>query len=307
MLKYAVFRLAAACVRLAPLRVSYVAACRVGDLAYLLNRSARANVRDNVRHALGREASPERIDGAARAVFRNVVKYYVDVLRMRDLDPRRLDQHRMIDVGFENLTEAVARGRGVVIASAHYGNPELAIQVLVNRGLPTLILTEPLQPPALSRFIDATRSAAGHRFVPATYANLKEAIRTLRSGGIIAVMFDRDIQGRAIVVDVCGAPMSVPVGVFELARRTGSPVVPVFTRRRVDDRVGAVIDPPIDVRRTDDRDADVRAGVVEIFRRFEPYLRAEPGQWLVLERLWDDAPSDGSKGAMGYTGAKEGL
>ena len=39
---------------------------------------------------------------------------------------------------------------------------------------------------------------------------------------VAAVLFDRDIQGRSIRVDLCGAPALVPVGAAEFAVRTGA-------------------------------------------------------------------------------------
>ncbi len=287
MLKYVSFRVAAFIVRRLPLGAAYLLATVLARMAYRGRRRLAANVRDNVRHVSAPGTSDRDIEASVRDVFGNVAKYYVDLLRSAGFDSATIDRERLIDRGYHHLAAAHARGRGVVIVSAHIGNPELAIQAMVHRGLPVLVLTEPLEPPALSRFIDEGRSAAGHRFLPATYDNLKEAFRTLRAGGAIAVMFDRDIQGRSIVIDVCGAPMRVPTGAFDLAHRTGAEVVPVFTRRRVDNRTDAVIEPPIEMPRTGDRDADVRAGVTAAFARLEPYLRAEPGQWLVLERLWD--------------------
>ncbi|HWO93588.1 MAG TPA: lysophospholipid acyltransferase family protein, partial [Dehalococcoidia bacterium] len=166
-------------------------------------------------------------------------------------------------------------------------NPELAIQALLARGYPVFALTEPLEPPALSRFLDERRSAAGHRFRAATYAALKEAMRTLRAGSNIALMFDRDIRGRSITIDLCGAPAQVPVGAVEFALRTGAPIVPVFIHRRVDQRFDVWIEPALHVGNAGDREARVRETVRELFRRFEAHLRCDPGQWMVLERIWD--------------------
>ncbi len=291
MLRYLAFRLAGAAVIWLPLSVGYALASWSTGLAYLLNREGRAAARANMRHVLGNDASAAQVEAETRRVFRNVLAYYVDLLRTRRLRPVNFDRARIIDHGYENLTGAIEAGRGVVLCSAHFGNPDLVGQVLLSRGVPALVITEPLQPPALSRFFDAQRSAHGHRFLPANRATLREALRTLRSGGVVGVMFDRGIQGRTIVIDLCGAPASVPVGAVELAQRTGAAIVPVFTRRRIDKRFDVWVEPPLDLARTGDRSADTRANVEALFARFVPYLRADPSQWLALRPVWSDRAS----------------
>ena len=52
--------------------------------------------------------------------------------------------------GFEILERAIEGGRGVIVATAHYGNPEMGVQVGAILGLDILILAEPLQPPAFA-------------------------------------------------------------------------------------------------------------------------------------------------------------
>lgn len=287
MLKYVAFRLAAAAVERLPLALAYTLAGLAARIAYRLNAAGRDAAGHNMRHVLGPDASDERVDAEARRAFRTAALYYVDLLRMGRLDPAQLDRDRVIVHGFEHLTRAVAQGRGVVICSAHVGSPELAVQVLAARGIPVLVLTEPLQPPALSRFVDRLRSKPGHRFRPANFETLKEALRTLRAGGVIAVMFDRDIQGHGIVIDLCGAPASAPTGAVHLAMRTGAALVPVFTRRRVDQRLDVTIEPALELTGTGG-DAGLRANIEALFARFIPHLRADPGQWMVLKRVWDE-------------------
>ena len=44
---------------------------------------------------------------------------------------------------------------------------------------------------------------------------------------------------------------------------------------------------PLVLEQTGDFQQDVRAGTLAFLARFERRLRAEPGQWAVLERIWD--------------------
>jgi KDO2-lipid IV(A) lauroyltransferase len=48
------------------------------------------------------------------------------------------------------------------------------------------------------------------------------------------------------------------------------------------------ISPPLELRETGDRDADVRALMIRINALVEEWVRARPEQWLWLHRRWSD-------------------
>ncbi len=73
---------------LLPERAAYGAARLAGDLAYRLRKSTRADVQDNMRHVMGPGASTVTIDAAAREAFRNVARYYVDLVQLPRMNLR---------------------------------------------------------------------------------------------------------------------------------------------------------------------------------------------------------------------------
>ena len=302
MLKYLAFRIASAILEHLPLRACYALTSPFALIPLYLNRRARHAVQDNMRHAIGPGASHHRVQQETRRVFRTALLYYVDLLRMRRLTSELVLRDRIILHGEPFIREAQAQGRGIIFASAHFGNPELAIQSLVALGVPTIALTEPLHPPALSRFIEGLRTSAGLNFRPVSYHALKDALRALRHGSAVGVMIDRDIQGRSIVIDVCGAPATVPVGAVEFATLTGAAILPVFTHRRPDGRLDVFIEPPLDLIRTGNAPTDLLANVRQVFASFEPHIRADPGQWMALSPIWGVRTP--TPGTMGYTTAQ---
>jgi KDO2-lipid IV(A) lauroyltransferase len=242
-----------------------------------------------MRHVLGPDASKGQLRRAARGVLRNVARYYVDLSRIPHLDVENFRNRRLKHYGFdENFLPALAQGRGVILASAHMASPELVLQGLLAVNIRVLGLTEPLKPPILSRLIDGLRGSQGHTFLPVNIKGVKAAIRTLKSGGVVALMGDRDIEGRSLSLPLCGDEAKVPVGVVELALRTGAVIVPIFAHRTRGANFEAYIEPPIDVERTGDFEADLRMNVERFLQVFEQHLRMTPEQWIVLEKVWDD-------------------
>jgi KDO2-lipid IV(A) lauroyltransferase len=170
--------------------------------------------------------------------------------------------------------------------SAHFGNPEMAVQGLAAAGVSMFALTEPLRPKALSDFTHWLRFQHGHDYKTVGFGGVKEAFRRLRSGGVIAILLDRDIGGTGVPMQFCGAETRMPLGAVELALRTGADLIPGWAWRIKGYRFRARIGPPMELVRTDDFDADVRLNAQRLLAIFEDRLRSDPGQWAVLEPIW---------------------
>ena len=289
MLKYIFFRVTFATIGRLPTRLLYAIFPFVGDLCYLLASGPRRNVWDNLRHAVPPETPKREIRRMARQVFRNVALYYVDLARIPYTDPVDLFENRMEIHGLnEILIPAVNEGKGVIMLSAHCGNPELAGQALIAIGIKAFALTEPLQPPQLSRFLNKQRASLGLGFAPVGYAGVKRVMQTLRSGGVVALMGDRDIEGPKLRLPFFGEETWMPTGPIEVALRTGATVVPSCSLRRNNDSIVAHMETPLDLQNTGNFEADVRAGALAYIERLEKRLAQDAGQWMVLEAIWDN-------------------
>jgi KDO2-lipid IV(A) lauroyltransferase len=116
---------------------------------------------------------------------------------------------------------------------------------------------------------------------------LKETVRRLRGGGLVALLIDRDVGNTGVPIEFCGEVTRMPLGAYELALRAGADILPAWSLREPGYRFRATIGPPLAISRTDDFDADVRAVACQVLDLLEQRIRSAPGQWAVLERVWD--------------------
>jgi KDO2-lipid IV(A) lauroyltransferase len=305
MWKYLIYWVAFHALGRLPVAVLYRMAGLVAAAAYLLAHAARNNVRDNLRHVMPADTPQSVMRRAARQVFRTVVLYYADLARLPHLDVNTLFHHEMVIEGlYEHLLPAVQSGKGVVMLSAHFGNPELAGQGLIPCGVRMFALTEPVEP-RLQRLMDGIRSSQGHEFGPVSVGNVKKVIKTLRSGGVVALMGDRDIQGPRERLPFLGQETLMPTGPIEVALRTGATVIPSFSARR-GRRLYACMEPPLELEQTGDMARDVKRGELLFLERFEKRLRAEPGQWAVLEKVWDDQSTPATRDSRRQSSSEAG-
>ncbi len=275
-----------------PLSTRYGISRFLSDRVYNWGPRIGKNVRSNIRHVLGPTASDEEVDRVARQCARNTGRYYADVVGMHRMDIQKFLRDDLRLEGLEYVRAAQAAGRGVVLASAHYANPEFAVQGLAAAGVKCFALVEPLNPPELGRLMRGLRTVHGHRYEPVSFGAIKNALSWLRNCGVVCILIDRDIQKRGIELDFCGYPARFPTGAVDLAIRTNAVLMPGWVKRTGGYKVSAIIGPPLDLVRTGDNDADLRINTANLLALFEQHLREDPGQWSVLDRIWpDDLPA----------------
>jgi KDO2-lipid IV(A) lauroyltransferase len=175
----------------------------------------------------------------------------------------------------------------VIITSAHYANPEVVLQAAVALGIPTFTLTEPLKPKRLNDLVHKLRARRGQVFRPLSLAAVREAIRWLRRGEVVPLLCDRDIQNSGMFLPFFGAETRMPVGAAQLALQTGALVIPMFCRRTKGGRFEVFAEPPLEMTVTGNHEDDLRTNTLRIIAAIEKYVREDPGQWIVLESLWE--------------------
>lgn len=287
MLQYLAFRFSMMTLAYLPVSIGYFIACRVGDLSYIFVRRSRRIVCQNVKQVLGNEATGKQVGQTARRVFHNTAKNYFDLIRLPRFKPETFN-HTLTIHGLQHYEEAARRGEGVVLATAHLGNFDLLAQVVALRSEKLTVLVEPLNPPRLFNLVTRLRGSQGLTLIPAGFGGLKGILRLLKRGETVVMACDRDVGQTGWEFDFMGSPARFPVGAVELALRTGAAVVPVFGVRQSNDRFAIYIEPPMELTRSSDHNADVRANMQRLLSCVESYVRRYPAQWVVFDPIWNN-------------------
>lgn len=282
MIKAWVFQLATPVVGRAP-GLFYTVAGLVGRAAWILRPRTRARVIRNLLPAC--QGDVQRARRESVEVFRNVARYYVDMASIPYRELESFEQRHIRIEHAERLPAVFAPGP-VMIVSAHIGNPELMLVAIQQRGRSFAALVEPLRSRAFSRFMMRLRSHAGGRFYESNRAGIRACIEELQAGGLVVLMGDRDIQGTGVCVTMLGRRVRIPRGPWEMARRTGAAVVPMFAERRRGADATVYVEEARRIRCTGDPEDDVARAAQQWATTFERYVRRTPGQWTVLEDYW---------------------
>lgn len=300
MLPYHLYRAASGLVKVLPRRASFTLADRVADVLLAAAPRKFDPLRNNLRHVLP-DASPAELQRVVRRNLRHLSRSWVDVMAI-PLDPAGTTR-RLRAVDLYHYTDALARGNGVVVVSMHFGAWETGLAAWNGGGGQLALLAEQLRPQKLFEAIAGARGALGVKVIPIDIetmlhgdvrtarrigaAAMREVFKHLRSGGAIAIAIDRDLSGTGTQIPFFGSPAPIPLGVVEVAVRTGAAIVPIVLPRTSWGAEGRVF-PEIAYDPDAPREAEAERIAREILARFETVIRANPDQWHVLDPVWPE-------------------
>jgi len=214
-------------VRLLPERAAYRVFDLIADVAWRRQGDGVRRLQRNLARA-----RPD-LDGAglrrlARDGMRSYLRYWCDTFRLADWDAERIGATVRVE-GDASVRQALVGGRGVVMFLGHLGNWDHAGAWSTLNLAPVTTVAERLRPEDLYERFLGFRRRLGMTILPLTGGSdvFRSLTRTLRDGGFVPLLADRDLSGGGIEVELLGEPARVAVGPAALALSTGAALFPV--------------------------------------------------------------------------------
>lgn len=246
----------------------------------------------NLRRVAGQALSPAEQDALVRRAVRSYARYWMEAFRLPSQSPEQIGRGFRID-NVEVLANAVADGRGVIIALPHAGNWDAAGAWVAGQGWPIVTVAERLKPEGLFRRFLAFRESLGMEILPTTggqRAPLDVLAEKLTQGYIVPLLADRDLSARGVEVRFFGGSTRMPAGPALLAIRTGAPLYTIDMWFD-DDRARGWMRGPLQLPDPDAGALDVRVRLLtqQIADSLAVGIARHPHDWHMLQRLWLDA------------------
>jgi len=246
--------------------------------------------------------SDERVLATARGVYAHFGAVILDLLWMAGRPAEELLALADLE-GVEHLQQARAAGRGVVSPSGHLGNWEIQAAASVPKVGNVAMIARPLDNPALDARLNALRTSTGNTVIYKQRA-LGQVMRTIRGGGIVAILIDQNMQPKdGIFVRFFGRPACTTTVAAALALKTGCAIVPVRCLLQPNGRYRMVYGPPVEWPRTGRQEEDIAGLTQHLTSIIEAWVRETPEQWLWLHRRWKTLPSPETSGAQVLRGS----
>ncbi|MER8184311.1 phosphatidylinositol mannoside acyltransferase [Kitasatospora sp. NPDC094015] len=246
------------------------------------------------------EADAARLRELSRAGMRSYLRYWMESFRLPAWSLARIADAITVK-NIEALDEAMASGRGAVLALPHMANWDLAGAWIASAGgYPFTTVAERLKPESLfDRFV-AYREGLGMEVLALTGSDVSvigTLARRLRKGGLVCLVGDRDLSAAGIPVDFLGEPTRMPAGPAALAQQTGAALFPV-TLWYDGPMLRAEVHPEVPVPAGGDRRERTTAMVQSLADVWAEGIREHAVDWHMLQKLWL-ADLDGTRPAKG--------
>jgi KDO2-lipid IV(A) lauroyltransferase len=272
-----IFALTSAWVPVIGRRAARAVAQTVGAFYARTQPHVRSVVRNNLSLLTGRPAP----DSDARTVFVNFAGAIADYVSAGVLAIDRVEAMRGRCIGLEHIDAARDAGRGVLLATGHFGFFEFGAVVLSQVHRPVTVATLPEPTSTLSQWranwrkrwnVDTVEVGAD----PFSSLNVT---RALAAGRLMAVLADRPIPGQGLPVPLPGGWTAFSTSPALMAWMTGCAIVPVTVHADTDDRYTIVAKNPITADRSARRDDEIARCTHVMAASLMEEITRHPTQW----------------------------
>ncbi len=236
------------------------------------------------------ELDKQQANKLARQVFENFLINSFEMAGLKHYSNDELVNRATID-GLEHLQAALARKKGAIIVSGHFGLWELIPPWLALHGFGVTTVVRRQNNPFVDAWFEDMRQRHGARTTDSGYG-IREILKSLRQGNILALMIDQDNGKQGIFVKFFRRWASAPTGPAQISLKTGAPIVPIAIFPDYGHKHLIKVWPPV----FPDGYANDAVGQQQLTARFtailEEIIRRQPENWFWLHRRWKTQPAD---------------
>lgn len=215
-------------------------------------------------------------DRIAPEVGDNFGRTLAEYIRMDEVAAR---PERRRTTGLEHLRAALAKGRGAVIVSAHFGNWEAIRLAARDAGVEVGILRRHFNNPDFDALSLNRVRKAGEPVLHKGRDGLRGMLAHLRAGGAILVLVDQRTSGGALL-PFLGREAETATAIAGVATKTGAAVIPAVAARAEDGLSFDVrFEPAIPPGDPDEMFSAINAAI-------GGWIAERPGQWFWLHNRW---------------------
>jgi len=274
---YAIFIAA----RVLPIRVSRAIGRLVASIVYIFSDNDRKGFAYNLSLALGKPADDMTIRRTIRKIFVNYGEYMADFFILPQLPPHKIRQSFAYLKGERVIEEALAKGRGAIMLSAHIGNWEFGGIMMRLSDYPLAVVALPHNTEATNALVNRFREGRGIEVIEVDDSPFSSIgiLKHLRKNGVVAMIGDRDFFDNGMPITFLGKQVRFPVGPVAIAMSSGASLIPAFVLKQEDGRYFGILEEAVQLSREGTREQMIKANLHKVARVFETYIRRYPDQW----------------------------
>lgn len=269
-------------------------ALAVGFLFALRHRRV---ARESLQLAFGPEKSKAEIEKIVRGCFRTFRQGAVDLMFYSRYPVKA--RGKFVIQGREHLDEALKKGRGAMMVTAHFGNFPIMMLALAQLGYKTNVIMRSARDEKIADYVLQVMDRVGVHtiYTHPRRACVQESIRVLRNNELLFVLLDQNFGSQGnVFVNFFGRKAATAPGPIILAQRTGAPILMAFSLMPEDGAQSVVIEPELSLVMGKDEEETTQINVARVTEVIERYIRAYPHEWGWMHRRWKSQKAESVTG-----------
>jgi len=273
-------------IKLIPARYIYVFANGIGTLGFAAIRKQKTIALESLTVAFGKEKTREEIERIAKDCFIFMAKSAVELIFL--MDRPELLKKRVETAGRENLDNALSRGNGVILVSAHFGNFPLMMAKLALMGYKVAGIMRPMRDSRVEQLFLKKRNRFNIRTIYSQPRNVcvNQTIEALRNNELVFIPIDQNFGTGGVFVDFFGRKAATATGPVVLAQRTKAALLPCFIIRQKDDLHKIIFEPALNLEPGKDFQETTVINIQRLTNIIESYINKYPAEWGWIHRRW---------------------
>ena len=249
-------------------------------LACLGTRNLNQICVKNLQRVYGESKDKKEYESVAHEYIKSVGHSMMDLLYYVER-PQQLA--KIVNFEYEeNLTKALAQGRGVIAVSGHLSNFPLMFVSLVQKGYKVNVIIRRMRDAQFSKFMfDLCRKWGIHMIQtnpPKQF--FRESLGALKRNELLFILLDEVVaQEDGVKVKFFNRDVTRALGPMLFFKRTGSPIVPMFIIKEPNQRYKIFIEEPLKIHNAGTPEENIIKNIAALTTIIEGYVRRYPLQW----------------------------
>ncbi len=186
--------------------------------------------------------------------------------------------------GWDNLKDIAEKGKGVILATGHFGNWELAGKFIASHYKLAVVGKR-----QRNRYFDDYTNALRLKdnvIVINKKNALRPILKMLGDGYIVSLLMDQNAGKNGVLTDFLGHEASTFVGAAKIAIKTGCSIAPAYAIRKDDGTHLFICEEIISPEGYKNNLEDITEFTELISKRIEKYIYQYPHLWFWVHKRW---------------------
>lgn len=283
-IEYISLRLFISFIKCLPEKLAIKTGRKVGLMSIPFLKSRIQLAHNNLELAYGNTLSLNQRKDLISKLFQMLGEAVIESIIFKNRD---IEENISID-GFENLDNAIKKGKGVILIGPHLGMWELASYFFGSKLKNASTVYKPLKNPLVNNYIIQNREKITHLDLIPSKNGLKHVIKKLRKGLMVVMIYDQNAGRNGLPAKFFGKTAYTYSAPAAFAQKTGCAVVPAYITKEPGFRKHRIIiDKPIPLIDTGDKEKDLMLNTQQYNDYLETIVRKYPDQWFGwIHRRW---------------------